>query len=116
MMTSPQLSYDNCNVVSTTGSTRVLMDTGSTITILTSTAGCVNIRSRDEPVQTGSGFATCKYIADFVGHTSVAGKLVPISIPDVRIVPGFSTQLLSLVMFSRAGCSVDISETDQAER
>ena len=67
----------------------VLLDGGSTCTILNSARGCKNIRGCNVTITTGSGALKCTQTGDFEGATEVDGVRVPIVIKNVRIAPEF---------------------------
>ena len=106
-----------CHAVSSRPTKRslvLLLDGGSTCTILSSTEGCVNVRQCDYAIRTGGGVVTCTTEADFHGETIVGGRLVPIRIPNVRILPNFSgnnTQLLSESALLKGGGTITKTES-----
>jgi hypothetical protein len=90
----------------------VCWDSGCTSTIFTSTTGLINLRSPPGPIEitVGGGHGvSCSTIGDFDGHVLINGRLSPLSIQAVRVVPTFGINLHPLSLYKEVLFKDDVA-------
>ena len=96
------------------GSFMALLDGGATCNVLLSSVGCHNIRPCNKKIKSATCCITCHELGDLTCYTIVNGIEQKITLADCRIIPEFSSPIISERYFLKLGKHKVDKEDDDA--
>jgi hypothetical protein len=106
LRTSSSDSVFACGAKPVDGKLQLLVDGGSTATIVQDPSVCTNIRRANIDICVGGGKVHCSQVGDFTFSQCIDGR-VETHTTTARIVPNFGVNILSEGLFLGDECSVD---------